>query len=163
MAGDTSCRPVHEISDSDSDPEELPARPVAKDPASDYRQPSSSAINSKTQLPGKITEVSRKASSSTKAGGKSKTFTSESCGREAGDGRQTGSAGSALASLQNIPAGTGESDGSASSGAVPDFVLHPGTFEVVLCVDNREFFGRWVHICLDGPIFLLLLLGRRVV
>jgi hypothetical protein len=25
---------------------------------------------------------------------------------------------------------------------VEDFVLHPGAFEVVLCVDNREFYGR---------------------
>ncbi|XP_048735319.2 crossover junction endonuclease MUS81-like [Ostrea edulis] len=44
---------------------------------------------------------------------------------------------SCLDTIQGIE----NSQGSSSSASIPNFVLQPGQFEIILCVDNAEFYG----------------------
>ena len=49
---------------------------------------------------------------------------------------------------------------SAVSSCVPNYILRPGQFEIILCVDNAEFYGSryysQVNSCLCGYSCLLL-------
>lgn len=62
-------------------------------------------------------------------------------------------------SLSNSQSTQGSTE-SGTSSCVPNYILRPGQFEIVLCVDNAEFYGSryysQVNSCLCGYSCLLL-------
>ncbi|KAL8615659.1 hypothetical protein ACOMHN_034809 [Nucella lapillus] len=114
----TKSRRTHDISDSDSDSEQASQSELAGAcsnwPVSGVHSLSSAVSNQKTS-------TVRSAAGSTTDAGSSIKFPR-------------------VPSLSSSQDSVGSGKSTASS-TVEDFVLWPGTFDVVLCVDNREFYG----------------------
>lgn len=143
---DPGSRPTHSISDSDSDsePDPLPSRPAASSvPTTSHKIPTSShtscATKTKLQRQESIPKPAAKTRVGTSAGNSTTVPTvgpATSC---------QGSCSSAMPRVTSLPSSQSSTDSLRSASEdVAHFVLHPGSFEVVLCVDNREFYGRWV-------------------
>ena len=144
MDADPGSRPTHSISDSESDPDPLPSRPAASSaPTTSHKIPPSShtscAAETKLQRPGSVPKPAAKTRVGTSTGSST---TMPTVGPATSS---QGSCSSVMPRVTSLPSSQSSTDSvKSASEDVAHFVLHPGSFEVVLCVDNREFYGRWV-------------------